>query len=160
MGRLGFTQADLVSCRCHQAKETGYQARSEMYTGTRGEGARGAMFRLQVHWSSRFDCTQDKGGRRVALRPELTPSLARLALQKGKALSLPAKWSQVRRPPSLSMPLSSTPPVALRLERIFPIWTHPSCMDAHFLYRRTHPICECIYTCWDQIVGVASGIYI
>ena len=38
---------------------------------------------------------QDKGGRRVALRPELTPSLARLALQKGKTLPLPAKWSQV-----------------------------------------------------------------
>lgn len=38
---------------------------------------------------------QDKGGRRVALRPELTPSLARLVLQKGKGLILPAKWSQI-----------------------------------------------------------------
>ncbi|KAJ7556169.1 hypothetical protein O6H91_05G072300 [Diphasiastrum complanatum] len=35
---------------------------------------------------------EDKGGRRVALRPELTPSLARLVLQKGKALSFPLKW--------------------------------------------------------------------
>lgn len=35
---------------------------------------------------------QDKGGRRVALRPELTPSLARLILGKGKGLALPAKW--------------------------------------------------------------------
>lgn len=35
---------------------------------------------------------EDKGGRRVSLRPELTPSLARLALQKGKGLPLPAKW--------------------------------------------------------------------
>src|SRR6056297_2808850 len=35
---------------------------------------------------------EDKGGRRVALRPEMTPSLARLALQKGKGLALPAKW--------------------------------------------------------------------
>jgi histidyl-tRNA synthetase len=35
---------------------------------------------------------EDKGGRRVALRPELTPSLARLVLQKGKSLSLPLKW--------------------------------------------------------------------
>lgn len=35
---------------------------------------------------------EDKGGRRVALRPELTPSLARVAMQKGKALSLPLKW--------------------------------------------------------------------
>lgn len=35
---------------------------------------------------------EDKGGRRVTLRPELTPSLARLALQRGKGLPLPAKW--------------------------------------------------------------------
>ena len=35
---------------------------------------------------------EDKGGRRVSLRPELTPSLARLALQRGKGLPLPAKW--------------------------------------------------------------------
>lgn len=35
---------------------------------------------------------EDKGGRRVALRPELTPSLARLVLQKGKSLSFPIKW--------------------------------------------------------------------
>jgi hypothetical protein len=35
---------------------------------------------------------QDKGGRRVALRPEVTPSLARLVLGRAKGLSLPAKW--------------------------------------------------------------------
>lgn len=35
---------------------------------------------------------EDKGGRRVSLRPELTPSLARLALKGGKGLALPAKW--------------------------------------------------------------------
>ena len=34
----------------------------------------------------------DKGDRRVALRPELTPSLARLILAQGKSLALPAKW--------------------------------------------------------------------
>ncbi len=37
----------------------------------------------------------------MALRPELTPSLARLVLQRGKALPLPAKWfaiGQCRRP--------------------------------------------------------------
>ena len=28
----------------------------------------------------------------MSLRPELTPSLARLVLNKGKALALPAKW--------------------------------------------------------------------
>ncbi|EPS62788.1 hypothetical protein M569_12001, partial [Genlisea aurea] len=35
---------------------------------------------------------EDHGNRRVALRPELTPSLARLVMQKGKSLSLPLKW--------------------------------------------------------------------
>lgn len=35
---------------------------------------------------------RDKSDRRLALRPELTPSLARLILQKGRSLSLPAKW--------------------------------------------------------------------
>ena len=35
---------------------------------------------------------QDKGGRRMALRPEFTPSLARMVLQKGKGLPLPVKW--------------------------------------------------------------------
>lgn len=34
---------------------------------------------------------EDKGGRRVALRPELTPSLARLVLQKGLVFSLYSK---------------------------------------------------------------------
>lgn len=38
---------------------------------------------------------EDKGGRRVALRPEMTPSLARLILQKGGALSLPVRWFSI-----------------------------------------------------------------
>lgn len=38
---------------------------------------------------------EDKGGRRLALRPELTPSLARLALQKGRSLPMPAKWFSI-----------------------------------------------------------------
>ncbi|EYU18628.1 hypothetical protein ABFS82_10G154000 [Erythranthe guttata] len=37
-------------------------------------------------------CFEDRGNRRVALRPELTPSLARLVIQKGKSASLPLKW--------------------------------------------------------------------
>lgn len=40
-------------------------------------------------------CFEDRGNRRVALRPELTPSLARLVIQKGKSLSLPVKWFAV-----------------------------------------------------------------
>ncbi|KMZ57556.1 Histidine--tRNA ligase [Zostera marina] len=35
---------------------------------------------------------EDKGGRRVVLRPEITPSLARLIMKQGKSLSLPLKW--------------------------------------------------------------------
>lgn len=35
---------------------------------------------------------EDKGGRRVALRPELTPSLSRMVLSKGSSLALPVKW--------------------------------------------------------------------
>ncbi len=38
---------------------------------------------------------QDKGGRRMALRPELTPSLARMILARQKVLNLPAKWFAV-----------------------------------------------------------------
>eukprot|EP00472_Partenskyella_glossopodia_P014368 CAMPEP_0197542032 /NCGR_PEP_ID=MMETSP1318-20131121/67488_1 /TAXON_ID=552666 /ORGANISM="Partenskyella glossopodia, Strain RCC365" /LENGTH=508 /DNA_ID=CAMNT_0043101269 /DNA_START=517 /DNA_END=2043 /DNA_ORIENTATION=+ len=35
---------------------------------------------------------EDKGGRRVALRPEMTPSLARMVMAKQRGLSLPLKW--------------------------------------------------------------------
>lgn len=37
----------------------------------------------------------DKAGRRLCLRPELTPSLARLVLQRQHSLPLPAKWFSV-----------------------------------------------------------------
>src|SRR5205814_1507894 len=35
---------------------------------------------------------EDKGGRRVTLRPELTPSLARMIMARGAAQKLPARW--------------------------------------------------------------------
>ena len=38
---------------------------------------------------------EDKSGRKLALRPEMTPSLARLVLQKGGALPLPIKWFSI-----------------------------------------------------------------
>jgi histidyl-tRNA synthetase len=38
---------------------------------------------------------QDKSGRQLALRPEMTPSLARLVLQKGSSLALPIKWFSI-----------------------------------------------------------------
>jgi histidyl-tRNA synthetase len=37
----------------------------------------------------------DKGGRELALRPEMTPSLARMVLQKGTSLPLPLKWYSI-----------------------------------------------------------------
>ena len=38
---------------------------------------------------------EDKGGRRVALRPELTPSLARMVAARANALPKPIKWYNV-----------------------------------------------------------------
>ncbi|CAA3029064.1 histidine--tRNA ligase, chloroplastic mitochondrial [Olea europaea subsp. europaea] len=38
---------------------------------------------------------EDRGNHRVPLRPELTLSLARLVIQKGKLVSLPLKWYAV-----------------------------------------------------------------
>jgi histidyl-tRNA synthetase len=37
----------------------------------------------------------DKGDRRVALRPEMTPSLVRMIMARGAALSLPARWFSI-----------------------------------------------------------------
>ena len=37
----------------------------------------------------------DKGGRRVALRPEMTPSLARMVMAKGGGLLMPLKWYSI-----------------------------------------------------------------
>lgn len=53
----------------------------EIYIRKAGEEITGQLYNFE-----------DKGGRRLALRPEMTPSLARMILQKGSALSLPAKW--------------------------------------------------------------------
>ena len=38
---------------------------------------------------------EDKSGRRLALRPEMTPSLARLVMGKGRSLALPVKWFSI-----------------------------------------------------------------
>ena len=37
----------------------------------------------------------DKGNRMVALRPEMTPTLARMIMAKGNAISLPARWFSI-----------------------------------------------------------------
>lgn len=38
---------------------------------------------------------KDKGGRQLSLRPEMTPSLARMVLAKGKSIQLPLKWCSI-----------------------------------------------------------------
>ena len=38
---------------------------------------------------------QDKGGRKVALRPEMTPSLARMVMARAGALPMPIKWYSI-----------------------------------------------------------------
>ena len=38
---------------------------------------------------------EDKGGRRLALRPEMTPSIARLVLARAGSLALPLKWFSI-----------------------------------------------------------------
>jgi len=35
---------------------------------------------------------EDKGGRKLSLRPEMTPSLARMILAKKSSLNFPLKW--------------------------------------------------------------------
>uniref|UniRef100_A0A7S1BJC2 histidine--tRNA ligase n=1 Tax=Corethron hystrix TaxID=216773 RepID=A0A7S1BJC2_9STRA len=38
---------------------------------------------------------EDKGGRRVSLRPEMTPSLARMVMAGGKGIVMPLKWFSI-----------------------------------------------------------------
>lgn len=40
-------------------------------------------------------CFEDKGGREVALRPEMTPSLARMIASRGQSLPKPIKWFSI-----------------------------------------------------------------
>ncbi len=56
----------------------------DLYTRKAGEEIVGQL----------YNC-EDKGGRRVALRPEMTPSLARMVMAKAGALALPIKWYSI-----------------------------------------------------------------
>ena len=69
-------------------KEYGYQEYEgpifehlELFTGKSGDEIVSQLYNFQ-----------DKSGRDLALRPEMTPTLARLVNQKGRALSKPFKW--------------------------------------------------------------------
>lgn len=53
----------------------------ELYTTKSGEEIAGQLYAFT-----------DKGGRKIALRPEMTPSLARMVAQRARALKKPIRW--------------------------------------------------------------------
>ncbi|CAL1363158.1 unnamed protein product [Linum trigynum] len=55
-----------------------------LFIGKAGEENRGQLY-----------CFEDRWNLRVALRPELAPSLAMLVIRKGKPAPLPLKWFAV-----------------------------------------------------------------
>ena len=56
----------------------------ELYTRKAGEEIVGQLYNFE-----------DKGGRKVALRPEMTPSLARMVMARAGGLALPIKWYSI-----------------------------------------------------------------
>jgi len=59
--------------------------RTEMYADKSGEGIVEELYAFE-----------DQGGREVSLTPELTPTVARMVVQKQQALSKPIKWVSTR----------------------------------------------------------------
>lgn len=58
----------------------------ELYTGKSGEEIVSQLYNFT-----------DKGARALALRPEMTPTLARMVIQKGNELKKPFKWFSIPR---------------------------------------------------------------
>jgi len=58
----------------------------ELYTRKSGEEIVGQLYAFE-----------DRGGRRVALRPEMTPSLARMVAARSQGLPKPIKWFSIPR---------------------------------------------------------------
>ena len=56
----------------------------ELYTGKSGEEIVGQLYEFE-----------DKGQRRVALRPEMTPTLARMVASRANALKKPIRWFSI-----------------------------------------------------------------
>ena len=56
----------------------------ELYTRKQGEDITQQLYNFE-----------DKGERRVALRPEMTPSLARMVMARAGALPTPIKWFSI-----------------------------------------------------------------
>ena len=56
----------------------------ELYTRKQGEEITQQLYNFE-----------DKGGRKISLRPEMTPSLARMVMARSGALPLPIKWYSI-----------------------------------------------------------------
>ena len=56
----------------------------ELYTRKQGEDITKQLYNFQ-----------DKGNRNVSLRPEMTPSLARMVMAKAGSLPMPIKWFSI-----------------------------------------------------------------
>ena len=59
--------------------------RQRLYTDKSGEGIVEELYAFE-----------DRGGREVALTPELTPTVARMVVERGQALTKPIKWISTR----------------------------------------------------------------
>jgi histidyl-tRNA synthetase len=71
-----------VALRCgFEEYDSSVLEQEEMYIVKSGPEITGQLFNFE-----------DKGGRRVSLRPEMTPTLARMIAAKGSALPKPIKW--------------------------------------------------------------------
>lgn len=69
---------------CFEEYDAAVLESEELYIRKAGEEITEQMFNFVT-----------KGGHRVALRPEMTPTLARLLLAKGRSLLLPVKWYSI-----------------------------------------------------------------
>ncbi|MFC6989608.1 histidine--tRNA ligase [Haloplanus sp. GCM10025708] len=85
--RREVTDALEGTARRYGFREVGTPAleRVELYTDKSGEEIVDELYAFE-----------DRGGRDVAMTPELTPTVARMVVEKGQALSKPIKWFSTR----------------------------------------------------------------
>jgi histidyl-tRNA synthetase len=86
-GRRTAIDAIETACRRYGFREVGTPAleRAQMYVDKSGEEIVEELYSFE-----------DKGGRHVALTPELTPTVARMVVAKQQELSKPIKWFSTR----------------------------------------------------------------
>jgi histidyl-tRNA synthetase len=86
-GRRAAMDAVETAARQYGFREVGTPAleREQMYVDKSGEGIVDELYSFE-----------DQGGRRVAMTPELTPTVARMVVARQQALSKPIKWFSTR----------------------------------------------------------------